>query len=162
RAQIEFVLAAGLKPTHLDSHCHVHTRREAIFDRVVKLARQHGLAVRAHTQPLIEKLRQAGLPGNDHEVLDSYHIDSPHLAKGDKLYCFQQLLRELPPGLSEWAIHPGMESAELKAMEPTWEVRKEDLRFLLSPESATVVRDSGVVILNYRTLQKYWQSLLLS
>ena len=156
RAQIEVVLAAGLNPTHLDSHCHVHTRREAIFERVVKLARQYGLAVRAHTQPVIDILRREGLPCNDHNVLDSYHIDSPHLAKGDKLYCFQQLLRDLPAGLSEWAIHPGIESDELRAMEQTWEVRKADFDFLISPEAKKIVREEGVVILNYKPLQKFW------
>jgi predicted glycoside hydrolase/deacetylase ChbG (UPF0249 family) len=158
RAQIEVVQAAGLKPTHLDSHCHVHTRREAIFERVLKMAFDYGLAVRAHTQPVIERLRRESLPCNDHDVLDSYHIDSPHLAKGDKLYCYQQLLRELPPGLSEWAIHPGIESGELKAMEATWEVRKADFDFLVSPEAEKVTREEDVVILNYRPLQKYWQT----
>jgi predicted glycoside hydrolase/deacetylase ChbG (UPF0249 family) len=158
RAQIEVVLAAGLKPTHVDSHCHVHTRREAIFDRVLKMALDYGLAVRAHTQPIIERLRSDGLPCNDHDVLDSYHIDSPHLTKGDKLYCYQQLLRELAPGLSEWAIHPGIQSAELMAMEETWEVRKADFDFLVSPEARKVVREEGVVILNYKSLQQSWQS----
>lgn len=157
RAQIEIVLAAGLKPTHLDSHCHVHTRREAIFDRVLKMALQYGLAVRAHTEPVIERLRREGLACNDHDVLDSYHIDSPHLTKGDKLYCYQQLLRELPPGLSEWAIHPGMESEELRAMEATWEVRKADFDFLVSPEAKKITREENVVILNYRPLQQLWQ-----
>ena len=158
RAQIEVVLAAGLKPTHLDSHCHVHTRREAIFERVLKMALQYGIAVRAHTQPVIERLRHEGLPCNDHDVLDSYHIDSPHLTKGDKLYCYKQLLRELPPGLSEWAIHPGIECAELMAMEASWAVRKADFDFLVSPEAKKVTQEEGVVILNYRPLQMCWQS----
>lgn len=45
KAQIEKVLAAGIEPTHLDSHHHVHTFRglENVF---VRLAREYDLPVR--------------------------------------------------------------------------------------------------------------------
>ena len=45
KAQIEKVLAAGIEPTHLDSHHHVHTfrGREDVF---VRLAREYDLPVR--------------------------------------------------------------------------------------------------------------------
>ena len=38
RAQIERVFAAGLQPTHLDSHCGIHIRRESIFAMTLGLA----------------------------------------------------------------------------------------------------------------------------
>ncbi len=40
RAQIEQVFAAGVRPTHLDSHCGVHVRRADIFDMTYRLARR--------------------------------------------------------------------------------------------------------------------------
>jgi predicted glycoside hydrolase/deacetylase ChbG (UPF0249 family) len=40
RAQIETVLDAGPAPTHLDSHCGVHSRREWAFELTVPEARQ--------------------------------------------------------------------------------------------------------------------------
>ena len=45
KAQIDKVIAAGIQPTHLDSHHHVHTFRglEAVF---VRLAREYRLPVR--------------------------------------------------------------------------------------------------------------------
>jgi chitin disaccharide deacetylase len=147
RAQIETVFDAGLKPTHLDSHCHVHTRREDLFDMVVNLGRDYGLAVRAHMAPLIVKLHQQGLPGNDHEVLDSYHKEG----------AYNDLLRNLPAGLTEWAIHPGLGSAELQAMEPTWEVRQTDFEFFTSPKTKDILAQQGIIVLNYRPLQKLWR-----
>lgn len=43
-------------------------------------------------------------------------------------------------------------------MEATWEVRKTYLDFLISPEAKKITREEGVVILNYRLLQKFWQT----
>lgn len=45
KAQIEKVMRAGIKPTHLDSHHHVHTL-EPIQAIIVKLAREYQLPVR--------------------------------------------------------------------------------------------------------------------
>lgn len=45
KAQIEKVLAAGIEPTHLDSHHHVHTFRD-LEDVFVRLAREYDLPVR--------------------------------------------------------------------------------------------------------------------
>lgn len=45
KAQIEKVIAAGIQPTHLDSHHHVHTFRN-LEDVFVRLAREYDLPVR--------------------------------------------------------------------------------------------------------------------
>src|ERR671911_965288 len=60
RAQIERVLRFGLRPTPLDSHCAVHTRREEIFEMTLGLARQYGVPLRAYYWPFIEKMRRRG------------------------------------------------------------------------------------------------------
>ena len=61
RAQIEHVLGVGLQPTHLDSHCAIHTRREG-FEMTLGLARQYGVPLRAYYRPFIERMRQRGYP----------------------------------------------------------------------------------------------------
>ena len=55
RAQIETILATGLQPTHLDSHCGIHSRRDVIFDLTVRLAQEYGLALRVSQKAYIEK-----------------------------------------------------------------------------------------------------------
>lgn len=45
KAQIDKVIAAGIEPTHLDSHHHVHTFR-GLEDVFVRLAREYDLPVR--------------------------------------------------------------------------------------------------------------------
>lgn len=151
RAQIELVLAAGLQPTHLDSHCGIHTRREPIFDMTVALARDYGLALRVSGQPFIEKLQKQGLPTNDYELMDSYDLDT-----AGKSARYAQMLRDLPVGLSEWAVHPGLGNAELQALMPSWPVRQTDFEFFMSQEAQDIVKEEGIVILDYRTLQEVW------
>ena len=52
RAQIEVVLAAHLKPTHLDWHALRSAMRPDIFDVMFDLAREYDLALRVRERPL--------------------------------------------------------------------------------------------------------------
>lgn len=150
RAQIETVLAAQLRPTHLDWHCLADGGRADIFALTLGLAREYGLALRVHARPAAEQCRRAGLPTADHELLDSYSLNTV-----DKAARYAQLLRALPTGLSEWAVHPGLGNAESRAMEPDgWQVRKADFDFLISREARDILAEEGIVLVDYRALQR--------
>lgn len=155
RAQIEAVLAAGLGPTHLDSHCNIHLRRENVLDMTVNLACEYGLALRVSGRPCIEKLQRQGYLTNDHNLLDSYDLDTR-----DKPVHYHKLLRELPTGLSEWAMHPGIGSAELQAITPSWPARQADFDFLMSQEARDLVEE-GIIVFSYESLQELWKSSTL-
>jgi predicted glycoside hydrolase/deacetylase ChbG (UPF0249 family) len=150
RAQIEAVLAAQLTPTHLDWHCLADGGRADIFDLTLALAREYGLALRTHARASADKCRRAGLPAIDHDVLDSYALSTE-----GKAARYAQLLRELPPGLSEWAVHPSLGDAEAQAIEPgSWHVRKADFDFLISPAARDILDEEGIVLIDYRALQQ--------
>lgn len=152
RAQIESVLAAGLKPTHLDWHALRIGGRGDIFEVMLKLAREYGLALRVAGRSRIEHVQGQGLPCNDDNFLDSYLLDP-----AGKTARYLQLLRRLPPGLTEWAVHPGLATAELMALDPGAHFRQADFDFLMSPEAQQVVRQEGIVLLDYRPLQAAWR-----
>ena len=152
RAQINAVFSANLAPTHLDWHCLADGGRPDIFELTVRLAKEHGLALRVHDRAHAETCQRDGLPANDHGVLDSYHMDP-----ADKPALYAQLLRDLPPGLTEWAVHPSLGNAEAQALEPdTWLVRRADYDFLISREARDLLDEEGIILLNYRPLQKLW------
>ena len=115
RAQIEAVLAAGLRPTHLDWHCLRDGGRPDIFDLTLGLASEYGLALRVFDPTRSERLQRRGLPATDHGV-----VDSTRLATAGKTARFVRMLRELPAGLSEWAVHPGLGTAEARAIDGWW------------------------------------------
>ena len=154
RSQIELVLGMGLQPTHLDSHCGIHTRREQIFEMTVGLAREYGLALRVSGPSFVEKLQRQGYPTNDHALVDSYRLQI-----ANKSARYAQMLRELPVGLSEWAVHPGLGNEELQALMPSWQVRQTDFDFFMSPEARTIVEEEGIIILDYRALQTLWRNV---
>ncbi len=152
RAQIESVLAAGLHPTHLDWHALRIDGRQDITDLMFRLVREYGLALRVRGRAAIERVQQLGLPCNDDDFLDSYSLDPV-----DQPACYHQLLRELPAGLHEWAVHPGLENAELLAIEgASRHVRQRDFDFLMSPATQAIVKAEGIVLLDYRALQAVW------
>jgi chitin disaccharide deacetylase len=151
RAQIEHVLGVGLRPTHLDSHCAIHTRREGIFEMTLGLARQYGVPLRAYYRPFIERMRQRGYPTNDHELMDSYDLDTV-----GKAARYARMLRALPIGLSEWALHPGVGNAELRAAVPSWRVRQCDLDSVVSQEARAILQEEGIFLVDYRSLRALW------
>ncbi len=154
RAQIETVLSAGLKPTHLDWHCLRNGGREDIFDLTFELAKEYRLAMRAYDSPYMEKLHGEGLPADDYPLLDSYSLD-----KERQLAQLMQRLRDLPAGLSEIAVHPGLSSEELQTIEPdSWRVRQTDLEFTLSAQAREIIRQEGIILLSYKPLQEVWQN----
>ncbi|SEH01976.1 hypothetical protein SAMN05444920_12332 [Nonomuraea solani] len=152
RAQIAAVTDAGLTPVHLDWHCLADGGRADIFDLTVALADEHGLAVRAWLDPARSKLRARGRPVIDHDFLDSFGLDLDGKAEE-----YARLLRELPPGLSEWAVHPGLDGEEARAFDPGgWPVRHSDHAFLTSPRARDIVRREGITVIGYRTLREAW------
>lgn len=153
RSQIEAVLAAGLKPTHLDWHALRIDSRLDIFHVMLRLAQEYGLALRVRGRPQIEHVQSQGLPCNDYDFLDSYLLDPV-----DKSARYAQLLRELPAGLTEWAVHPGLARAELRSIDPGAQVRQTDYDFLISPAAQEIVKAEGIVLMDYRALQTIWRS----
>ncbi|MEP6813952.1 MAG: polysaccharide deacetylase family protein [Marmoricola sp.] len=153
RTQINTVLDRGLQPSHLDWHCMADGGRDDIFDLTVSLAREHGLAARVWLDPGRRKMRAARLPVVDHPFLDSFTIDVE--TKHDY---YLDRLASLPPGLSEWAVHPAIGDDETRNLDPGWRVRQSDLDFLTSPEAQKSVTDQGIVLSDYQWLQAAWSA----
>lgn len=153
RAQIGRVLDAGLRPTHLDWHCINNGGRADIFDLALALAREHGLALRVNDPALSARLLAAGLPVNEHPMLDSYRLSIE-----GKTATYLRLLRELPPGLTEWAVHPSTGDVDSQALDAGWPIRRADYDFLTSPEARATIEAEGIALLDYRPLQSAWSA----
>ncbi len=153
RSQIETVLAAELKPAHLDWHAIRLEGRAEIFDLMFSLAKEYGLAFRIPGRPYIQKVQSQRLPCNDYELLDSYSLNPVN-----KSARYTQMLRELPAGLTEWAVHPGLDNPELLAMEPDGNhFRQTDYDFWMSQDSKDIVKKEGIILIDYRAIQEVWK-----
>jgi chitin disaccharide deacetylase len=150
RAQIEVVLAAGLTPTHLDFHCLRDGGRPDIFDMSIGLAREYGVALRVFDPN--EHLQRLGLPANDHQVVDSTRIETD-----GKTVTYVQMMRDLPAGLSEWAVHPALGTIEAQAIDAWWAKREADFTFFTSQEARDTIQAEGIILLDYGALQAVWR-----
>lgn len=152
RAQIDTVLAAGLAPTHLDWHCLADGGRADPFELSLALAEEYGLAARVWLEPGLATARERRLPVVDHRFLDSFALDR----QGQAAH-YAELLPKLPAGLSEWAVHPAIADDASRAMDRGWRVRQSDYDFLISPQAREIVRQEGIVIIDYREIQQRWR-----
>jgi chitin disaccharide deacetylase len=100
--------------------------------------------VRAWGDPARSALRARGLPAFDHDFVDSYALE-----RDGKLERCLRLLRELPPGLTEWAVHPAVGGGD-------W-VRSSDYEFLVSPQAAGEIRQAGIHVIDHGALQALWR-----
>lgn len=155
RAQIDAVAEAGLAPTHLDFHCLADGGRDDILDLTAALAAEYGLAVRVWLEPGRRRMRRHGLPVVDNAFLDSFSLDLD-----GKAARYARLLRDLPAGLSEWAVHPAAHACAggdgPGETDGGRGVRRTDRDFLTSPEARELVRRENIVVIDYRTIQRAW------
>ncbi len=98
-AQIECLLHAGIEPTHLDSHHHVHGL-PAVFPAFLELARRYSLPVRSLHADMTRDLRAAGVTCVDQTLTGWY---------GGEL-SVKSLVRVLQEGIRE---HPGAKNFEV-------------------------------------------------
>ncbi|MEU4179845.1 polysaccharide deacetylase family protein [Streptomyces sp. NPDC026589] len=155
RAQVDAVADAGLTPTHLDFHCLADGGRDDILDLTVVLAAEYGLAVRVWLEPGRQAMRKRGLPVTDNDFLDSFSLDME-----GKAARYAQMLRDLPAGLNEWAVHPGLGDKESQAVDDGWTVRRTDYEFLTSPQAREVLQQEDITVIDYRTIQRVWSQTM--
>jgi predicted glycoside hydrolase/deacetylase ChbG (UPF0249 family) len=151
RTQIEWALQRGLQPGHFDSHHHIHIHPR-IAPIVIRLAREHGvqwvrsaaeglpsprllatrprdaaraLVISALGAVLRWQLRWAGLRTAD-------HFRGIALGTGFRERDLVQVLRSLPPGLTELMTHPGHPDQELARLTIFAEGRDRELSALTS------------------------------
>jgi len=99
-------------------------------------------------------MRQQGLPVTDNEFLDSFSLDID-----GKAAHYAQLVRDLPTGLSEWAVHPGLGNQESRAIDSGWRVRQSDYEFLTSPQARELLQKEQIVVIDYSTVQQAWSQI---
>jgi predicted glycoside hydrolase/deacetylase ChbG (UPF0249 family) len=158
RAQIERAKAAGIHPTHLDSHMGVLFARPGLFAVYVKVAHEYDLPFLAPRVPGDPLKFSSQLSGKD-PVVDSVVIASPtvHAERWKEFY--ETAIKNLQPGLSEMIVHLGHDNAELQAVTldhpdygSTW--RQRDYNFVTSAEFKKMLEENHIVLIKWRDLQK--------
>ena len=131
QAQIETLIRAGIQPTHLDSHHHVHGL-PAVFPAFCELARRYSIPARSLDSEMSRHLRAVGVPCIDRTLTGWY---------GGEL-SVKTLLRHLQEGTHEYPeaktfevmCHPGFADDGLPSLSRYVGEREVELAVLCHPD----------------------------
>ena len=158
-AQLNLLLRSGISPSHLDSHQHVHML-PSVWRVVLDLARRFNIpfvriprfnSIGSHAQNCLDTISRVGLnflsrkkfrlfdrPNSADNTVGlhlSGRLNEDHLC---------ELLTQLPPGLSELVVHPGITSHSLRE-KYQWGYRwTEELSSLTSPRVKQMTEDLAI------------------
>ncbi|HEV2194946.1 MAG TPA: ChbG/HpnK family deacetylase [Candidatus Acidoferrum sp.] len=176
-AQIQKVRDAGIRPTHLDGHKHVHML-PGLFEIALQLAKKHGIeAIRVSLEE--SSLRAALASGSQHRagVVMKQGVQARALkllardarkqaarmgiAAAD-YFCgiaqtgeltlegVAQLLKNLPEGTTELICHPGYADADLQKTATRLQAsRQKELEILTDTRVRNLVASQGIRLIDY-------------
>jgi predicted glycoside hydrolase/deacetylase ChbG (UPF0249 family) len=120
-AQIEYITSHGIKPTHLDSHKHVHLF-PPVFGVVVRLAERFRIPViRVPYEGTVADLPLSVWAYRDYRLAASQGIATPQFVGRAMTGVMREktlatALRRLRPGHTELMVHPGYVDDALRQM----------------------------------------------
>ncbi len=165
-AQYQWAIAAGMHPTHIDTHMGavVHPK---FLSTYLQLGLRFGVPVmlpRLHDEEVIQRgmsmddatvmrrsmaaLEEAGMP-----FVDQY-IGMPLDMNSDHFEYAKRALSQLPAGVTHFLLHPSTDTAELRAIAPDWRGRVENLHTFLRGDLHEDIHAMGIHVIGYRTLQE--------
>lgn len=169
-AQVEKILDAGVKPTHLDTHKHTHLL-PPVLEAVARLSRRYGIPwvrrpfdypMSAGGVPIGRRLLSRSLDflrRRFHRVLSSHGCKTTDYFAGFQLTGHLRtrelvaLLEQLPPGSTEFMTHPGFCTEELQSARTRLkESRRRELDALTDELTRTAVSRLGIRLVSYRDL----------
>jgi hopanoid biosynthesis associated protein HpnK len=169
RAQLRRVVDAGLKPTHVDTHKHIHCLPR-VLDAVIAVAAEMGIdkirlpieattsqaggSITSRAKVAIlrtlfsgarRKLATAGITTTDHfaGLYDSDKLDAEAL---------DRILAHLQPGATEIMCHPGDAEDAAIPYGGSWLNRQRELDALLDPRLKERIAASDIQLTNFRDI----------
>ena len=169
-AQVRRIAAAGIRPTHLDTHKHTHLL-PPVLDAVARIAHEFGIPwVR---RPFDFPITAAGVPWSQRAISTAFNVVRRRFlgrlaARGcrttDHFAGFQftgrfrteelvRLIAALPDGVTELMTHPGRCTDELRAARTRLkESRELELAALTDGETRAALARHSVELTRYREL----------
>lgn len=150
QAQVEQALDWGVDVTHLDSHMYVLQERPDFFDAYLDLAAELRVPVRVSgsalqaDHPFRQRARERGVPCPDHLV---------RLHRMGSRADLMAALADLPPGLTEFHLHPAVDDPDLRRLAADWPARVDDARLLEDPDFWSAVERASATLVGYRDLR---------
>lgn len=156
RAQIEYAKKVGIEFSHLDGHMGSMLATDEIAELYIALGKEYGVPVRLHrhhgqrVESATAKAAVESMPGK----LDGVYGAPPDsFPEGMEEY-YNDVLRDLKPGLNILVVHLGFDDAEMQAItvdHPLWgsKWRQIDYDWSMNPATRKLIEDEGIILVDW-------------
>jgi predicted glycoside hydrolase/deacetylase ChbG (UPF0249 family) len=160
RAQIDLALSLGIDVTHLDGHMGSMMARDDIKALFLKLGEDYQVPLRVHTHA-----DQAAEDEAVKQALDAYELGldtilgvSTEAYPAGMIEEYNQMLRDLEPGLNMIVLHTAYDGPEMRAItvdHPLWgaQWRQIDFDWAVSPETRRIIEEEGIILIDHREVR---------
>jgi len=158
KAQIDRVIAWGIKPTHLDTHMGSVLASPELIKIYLELADEYNLPIlfpRAYTSwfpPEVAKALNSKI-----FLLDNLFMLEPAMITGNWIEPYKKALTEMKPGLNEIIVHLSYDNDEMKAISQghddygsVW--RQKDLDMVVSREFSGLIKANNIILIGWRQI----------
>jgi len=159
RAQIARARALGIQPTHLDSHMGTLYQSKALFETLLRVARENKLPFRVSQEWFIRASFMPSVLGPDDLVLDRTISIEPSVAPDDWSRFYTNEIKNLRPGVTDMIVHLAFADEEMKGISfghPNWgaEWRQRDFDFVTSDAFRKLLKENNVKLITWREIGK--------
>lgn len=172
RAQIDKMLALGVKPSHIDTHMGT-LYGSAVFAKVFfQTAVKYNIpanAIDLSNKEVADFYRKAGYPINDEMlgILEKYplpKLDNFTSVPDGNNYNeiktrFFSLVNSLKPGITEIIFHPAVYSENLKTITGSWNQRNAEAKLFSDPEVKKFFAENNIIITTWTEVMQKFNSL---
>ena len=159
RAQIARARSFGIQPTHLDSHMGTLYQSKALFEMLVRVARENRLPFRLSQEWFTRSPFMRSLFGPGDVVLDRIISIEPTVAPEDWSRFYTEEIKNLRPGVTCMIVHLAFGDEEMKGLtfgHPNWgaEWRQRDFDFVTSDAFRKLLKENNVKLITWREIGK--------
>lgn len=148
REQIKKFISTGMKLNHIDGHHHMFALVPAVFNIVIKLAKEYKVPMRCPYNRDLPLYKKEGIVCPDHMIEDFYAEDATeeHL-KERLLECKQKGLTVV-----EVMSHPAYIDEELQKLSSYLKYREEELRILTSDSFKKFISENNIEMISFSSI----------
>jgi predicted glycoside hydrolase/deacetylase ChbG (UPF0249 family) len=159
RAQVERAKSMGIQPTHLDSHMGTLYQNKALFDVLMRVARDYKLPVRVAKEWSFRAEFMAASLKPDDVLIDRVLDINPGVEPQDWAKFYTEAVRNLQPGVTEIVIHLAYDDSEMRGAtfdHPAWGAawRQRDFDFFTSDAFRKSLEENKIKLITWREIGK--------
>jgi predicted glycoside hydrolase/deacetylase ChbG (UPF0249 family) len=159
RAQIERARTFGIQPTHLDSHMGTLYQNKALFEMLLRVARDNKLPVRASREWFASAEYLPSILDKNAVLLDHIISIEPTVTSEGWVKFYTEAIQTIKPGLNEMIVHIAYDDEEMRGMtfnHPDWGAawRQRDFQFVTSEAFKKLLKENNVKLITWREIGK--------